>query len=429
MLTRVENGVSYTQGWNQENRLQTVTVNGATTTFTYDGDGKLVKKTVGITTTYYVGPHYEKIVSTNVVTATKYYTFGSQRVAMRVCTGTNGSCGTNGVTSTLTYLHGDHLGSASLSTNATGGKVSEMRYYPYGEMRSGAMATDRQYTGQRREIGLGLYDYNARYYDPYLNRFISPDSIVPSPANPQSLNRYAYVLNNPLRYTDPTGHLTEEQIRQWVTYDFDSLDPLIQQMLLALHFGDWLYNSEEFVGKAGLGKNGLQFSNGDNNYLIEDVIAMREAGLGLALGRKGPDGKMYLVVSPNSSKTSLPSIAELGQCTEHEHHVDGLTQFLASTLPNAIRNGAVGAGIGLATTKSPHGAIIGFVAGMAYDSLEGVAFADPLMGHAAGDIILQYRYSNTIWMQEIIIRGTEVDVSWRYDPVKFNSGALEAPYF
>ncbi len=212
MLTRVENGVSYAQGWNQENRLQTVTVNGATTTFTYDGDGVLVKKTVGITTTYYVGPHYEKIVSPNVVTATKYYYFGSQRVAMRVCTGANGSCGTNGATSTLTYLHADHLGSASLSTNATGGKVNEMRYYPYGETRSGAIATDRRYTGQRQEIGLGLYDYNARYYDPLLGRFLSADSIVPSPANPQSLNRYAYVLNNPLRYTDPTGHYSEEEI-------------------------------------------------------------------------------------------------------------------------------------------------------------------------------------------------------------------------
>jgi len=48
--------------------------------------------------------------------------------------------------------------------------------------------------------------YGARTYDPALGRFIQPDTIVPNPANPQSLNRYAYVLNNPLRYTDPTGH-------------------------------------------------------------------------------------------------------------------------------------------------------------------------------------------------------------------------------
>jgi hypothetical protein len=46
----------------------------------------------------------------------------------------------------------------------------------------------------------------ARWYDPSLNRFLSPDSIIPQPGNPQSLNRYSYVYNNPLGYTDPSGH-------------------------------------------------------------------------------------------------------------------------------------------------------------------------------------------------------------------------------
>jgi len=54
---------------------------------------------------------------------------------------------------------------------------------------------------------LGLYDYRARFYDPVLGRFIQPDPIVPEPGNPQALNRYAYVYNNPLRYTDPSGHV------------------------------------------------------------------------------------------------------------------------------------------------------------------------------------------------------------------------------
>ena len=49
-------------------------------------------------------------------------------------------------------------------------------------------------------------NYRARYYHPALGRFISADTIVPSPGDPQALNRYAYVQNNPLKYTDPTGH-------------------------------------------------------------------------------------------------------------------------------------------------------------------------------------------------------------------------------
>ena len=65
----------------------------------------------------------------------------------------------------------------------------------------------RAQAGQREESSLGsLYDYGARFYSPYLNRWIQPDTIVPDPANPQTLNRYAYVNNNPVRYTDPSGH-------------------------------------------------------------------------------------------------------------------------------------------------------------------------------------------------------------------------------
>jgi RHS repeat-associated protein len=56
---------------------------------------------------------------------------------------------------------------------------------------------------------LALYDYRARYYDPALGRFTQPDTIVPKPGNPQALNRYAYVNNNPLKYTDPSGHWLE----------------------------------------------------------------------------------------------------------------------------------------------------------------------------------------------------------------------------
>jgi len=75
-----------------------------------------------------------------------------------------------------------------------------------GPPRSGTTPTAYRYTGQRWEAGLGLYFYRARWYDPTLGRFVQPDTVVPDPANPQGLNRYAYARNSPLRYTDPTGH-------------------------------------------------------------------------------------------------------------------------------------------------------------------------------------------------------------------------------
>jgi RHS repeat-associated protein len=67
------------------------------------------------------------------------------------------------------------------------------------------MYTNKLYTGQREMTGLGIYHYNARFYSPYINHFLSADTIVPGYTNPQNLNRYSYVTNNPLRYTDPSG--------------------------------------------------------------------------------------------------------------------------------------------------------------------------------------------------------------------------------
>lgn len=105
------------------------------------------------------------------------------------------------------YLHGDHLGSVSLTTDAQGVKIAETRYKAWGEVRYswGAAPTDLGFTGQRADA-TGLMFYQARYYSPVLGRFISPDTIVPDPGNPQDLNRYLYTNNNPVKYIDPSGH-------------------------------------------------------------------------------------------------------------------------------------------------------------------------------------------------------------------------------
>jgi RHS repeat-associated protein len=86
--------------------------------------------------------------------------------------------------------------------------VAELRYKPWGEARYtyNTTPTSYQFTGQRNDSYIGLYFYNARYYDPSLGRFLQADTIVPSPANPQTLNRYTYTRNNPIKYNDPTGH-------------------------------------------------------------------------------------------------------------------------------------------------------------------------------------------------------------------------------
>jgi len=164
---------SNTYGYDANGNQIKRTFSDSTSTLTYDaenrydGDGNRVKSVLGGVTTYYVGNYYEYV---NSSTTKKYYYAGGQRVAMRN-------------NNTLYYLLGDHLGSTSLTANSGGSKVAELRYHPYGETRytSGTTPTSYQFTGQRNDSSIGLYFYNARYYDPYLNRFIQADTIVLHP--------------------------------------------------------------------------------------------------------------------------------------------------------------------------------------------------------------------------------------------------------
>jgi RHS repeat-associated protein len=94
-------------------------------------------------------------------------------------------------------------------SDAAGQAVGRVQYDPYGEVITSTLPmtlTDRLFTGARFDGTIGLYQMGARWYDPALGRWIQADTIVPEPGNPQALNRYSYVYNNPLRYTDPSGY-------------------------------------------------------------------------------------------------------------------------------------------------------------------------------------------------------------------------------
>jgi RHS repeat-associated protein len=174
-----------------ENRLTFRAVVGVTTNFAYN-DGARVKKVANGVTTYYVGNLYEYTTWNGGSSVSKYYYFGGQRIAVKQDIN-------------VSYIHGDHLGSTNKTTGASS---STQTYYPYGAIKtsSGTPPTDYGYTGQKRDATANLMFYNARYYDPALARFIQPDTIVPNPMDPQSLNRYSYVRNNPVNRIDPTGH-------------------------------------------------------------------------------------------------------------------------------------------------------------------------------------------------------------------------------
>jgi RHS repeat-associated protein len=186
----------------------------ANATFIYDGDGKRVKSEVttniGTTSTYFVGNSYE--VVNGIVT--KYYYAGAQRIAMRK-------------DGTLSYILGDHLGSTSLVTDASGNNPLETRYTAWGEVRyaSGTMPTRYSFTGQYSYVrDFGLMFYNARWVDVSLGRFAQADTIIPQGV--QGLDRYAYANNNPVIYTDPSGHQICDADGYCGKYNGPAVDPL-----------------------------------------------------------------------------------------------------------------------------------------------------------------------------------------------------------
>jgi len=129
-------------------------------------------------------------------------------VAVNISTGTSAG--------TLSYIHTDYLGSIALITNSQGAKHEELSYDAWGNRRSpatwqptpgvGSATLSRGYTFHQHYDYLGLINMNGRMYDPLLGRMLNADPIVANPMGVQSHNAYSYVLNNPLRYTDPSGY-------------------------------------------------------------------------------------------------------------------------------------------------------------------------------------------------------------------------------
>jgi len=190
-----------------DNMPTSIVKSAAATISVYDAGGQRVKKVVPGAATLYIGKLYE---CTNG-TCTRYILAGDQRIAKFEDTDTY-------------FYHTDHLGSASILTDSSAHTVQDIFYYPYGEIKTntGSDIASHKYTGKEWDAETGLYYYGARYYDPKLARFISADPVVPLRVNqhafsnfngnmyaqlidPQNLNRYSYVGNNPIIFNDPLG--------------------------------------------------------------------------------------------------------------------------------------------------------------------------------------------------------------------------------
>ena len=106
------------------------------------------------------------------------------------------------------YYHNDHLGNPAAITNENGEVVWKADYEPFGEVFNEEeieIGNKFGYNTKELDKNTNLLYYGARFYDSDIGRFTTADTVKGSLGNPQSLNRYSYVLNNPLKYVDPDG--------------------------------------------------------------------------------------------------------------------------------------------------------------------------------------------------------------------------------
>jgi RHS repeat-associated protein len=195
---------SATYTYNAEGQLKAT----GNATYTYDGDGNRVKKMVGSTGTIYWrgldGEIANETDAANVILH-RHVFFAGRRVSRT----------DNQPSWSAHFYFSDNLGSANVVTNATGAIEDESDYYPYGGERviSNVVPQNYKFTAKERDPESGLDEFGARYYANSMGRFMTPDwseAPVAVPyavlGNPQTLNLYSYVENNPATGTDPDGH-------------------------------------------------------------------------------------------------------------------------------------------------------------------------------------------------------------------------------
>ncbi len=194
---------THTLGWTPFNMPSYIAGSGKQVDFRYDGDHARTVESLstGKLTLYVGGQFYEQVIEGATVTGRAY--IGSPEGVLGVVT-----LNSAGVTARKHWFK-DHLGSVIAERDYATGAVVYLGYDEWGARRGtfnpASVASPRGFAGHEQLDDFTLVHMNGRVYDPTTGRFMSADPLVQAPFDPQSYNRYGYVLNNPLSFTDPSG--------------------------------------------------------------------------------------------------------------------------------------------------------------------------------------------------------------------------------
>ena len=276
-------GPGRTYTWDGSNRPETInTATGVQARYHYGPDGSRWRKSVLVQSeseplwrdTFYIGSDYEVDGSTSIK-----YPHPDVRLTKI------------GTSIQLAVLHRDHLGTVRGITNGDGTIVHTTVYRVYGDKvsQSGTDKESHGFIGERHDAETGLMYLNARYYDPKLGRFLSPDTLDPMVPG-VGTNRYAYGLNNPVNIADPSGHMGDDRSNPGPEYAGESTYDASRDYAEAnpdpakgAEGGDWSREERQFYG-SGLAL-GTRFAGVQTQYAIAPaLVAVGGTKIGSAVG-------------------------------------------------------------------------------------------------------------------------------------------------
>jgi RHS repeat-associated protein len=276
------------------------------------------------------------------------------------------------------FYHQDHLGSVRHVTDEAGIERFSTEYLPFGIQFDEVDLEKYKYTG-KPEVDLDsddvpdLYYYGARYYDPVARRFTTPDPISGSPTQPQTLNQYAYALNNPISYNDPTG-MAVNVIGAVVG---GIIGGIVGYVGCGIITGGWTSNECAIAGVAGAAAGALAaLTFGAISLAFEKVGlfafgTLAQGGLAASMGAGMASGAVY-------GATAYIVRGGLTVAT------GGDFEFSARDYYTSVLTGAVGGSIGGATSFVVNRAIVKYNVWRFQKSGIGGKSADNVVAYALG---------------------------------------------
>jgi RHS repeat-associated protein len=258
---------------------------GNSSSFQYGPDRNRFRQVAsagGVTTEtlYAAGGLYERVTTGGVTQHRNYIVADGRRVAVQKREA--------GKTPVTVYLLEDQLGGVDGFVSESGSLLARTSYQPFGARRSGdwlsnaptpaewqqiQATTPRGHTDHEHLDNLGVVHMNGRVYDPVLGRFLSPDPLVQAPYDTQTLNRYAYVRNNPMRYVDPSGLCFNQHAPT------DGIEQNCLEVILVEGSGLWsgdrpeLWSPERWAPRTWPGVSGAFGSNPEGGQIADAPTA------------------------------------------------------------------------------------------------------------------------------------------------------------